>query len=231
MTSEGTQYPRPLLTSARPARELHDCTVLPLNVPEFSTISNIAAAARKQLAAARVKDPAAGCFILRTESLFRGFYSNRRAGCVVLSSAGRVFCGTAWQAAQFSPRSFVSRAMQHGQPASHGRPGCLLCASPWLSWRAGWLSASAPGSMPCTCTLSLTWGSTHRCGALTSWLSLVAVGLLVAVQQPHPVRPQELLPVMVGHMRELGYDASTPLYAASGLLTYNDTSSERSKHP
>ena len=37
---------------------------------------------------------------------------------------------------------------------------------------------------------------------------------------------QELLPVMVGRMRELRYDGATPLYAASGLLSYNDTSSE-----
>lgn len=36
---------------------------------------------------------------------------------------------------------------------------------------------------------------------------------------------------MVGHMRELEYNVSTPVYAASGLLSYNDTNSKCSKHP
>ena len=79
MTSEGTKYPRPLLTSARPAGEQRDCTVLPLNVPEFSTITDTAGEARRLLVAARAKQKDSDCFILRTESLFRGFYCNRCA--------------------------------------------------------------------------------------------------------------------------------------------------------
>ncbi len=33
--------------------------------------------------------------------------------------------------------------------------------------------------------------------------------------------------MMVRQMRELSYDTATPLYAASGLLSYNDTNSAR----
>lgn len=77
MSSEGTQYPRPVLTSARPAGEAHDCVLLPFNVPEFSVITSSAAAARRLLAEARATHAAGSCFILRTESLFWGFHGNR----------------------------------------------------------------------------------------------------------------------------------------------------------
>lgn len=81
MTSQGAAYPRPLLTSARPAGESANCTVLPLAVPEFSTLVSTAAAARALLDAAQQDHSGTGgCVILRTESLFRGFYSNRWAG-------------------------------------------------------------------------------------------------------------------------------------------------------
>jgi hypothetical protein len=161
MTSEGTKYPRPLLTSARPAGELHDCTVLPINVPEFSTITNAAAAARQQLEAARAKDAAAGCFILRTESLFRGFFSNSTGGLQATASRG-VF--------------YAHRVVE-------------------LADRVA-----------------------ERIGGRFNAMHL-------RFEPDMGLNPQELLPVMVGHMRELGYNASILLYAASGLLSYNDTSS------
>jgi hypothetical protein len=161
MTSEGTQYPRPLLTSARPAGELRDCTVLPLNVPEFSTISNIVGAARQQLAAAREQQPAADCFILRTESLFRGFYCNSTGGLQATAARG----------AFYAPR-----------------------------------------------LVELAGRVAERIGGRFNAMHL-------RFEPDMGLNPQELLPVMVGHMRELGYDASTPLYAASGLLSYNDTNS------
>jgi hypothetical protein len=167
MTSEGTKYPRPLLTSARPAGELHDCTVLPINVPEFSTITNAAAAARQQLEAARAKDAAAGCFILRTESLFRGFFSNSTGGLQATASRG-VF--------------YAHRVVE-------------------LADRVA-----------------------ERIGGRFNAMHL-------RFEPDMGLNPQELLPVMVGHMRELGYNASILLYAASGLLSYNDTSSEPTALP
>ena len=117
MSSEGTEYPRPLLTSARPAGEAQDCVVLPFNVPEFSTITGSAAAARRLLAEARAKHAAAGCFILRTESLFWGFYGNR------------------WGVPQGLCMHAVEDCMhqQGGMPAqaaaNHSTPPTLCCAA------------------------------------------------------------------------------------------------------
>ena len=132
MTSRGTKYPRPLLTSARPTGELHDCTVLPLNVPEFSTIVNTAAAARRLLETARANQAAAGCFILRTESLFRGFYCNRCAHAASLPIARSAVqqggqAGSAYDLMPFA--THMSPAMQHWGLAVHGRQRRVLCAS------------------------------------------------------------------------------------------------------
>lgn len=80
MTSKGAPYPRPLLASARPMGEPSDCTVVPLNVSEFGTITGVAADARTLLEEARQKHGPGGCIIVRTESLFRGFWYNRHAG-------------------------------------------------------------------------------------------------------------------------------------------------------
>lgn len=76
MTSEGAPYPRPLLDSARPEGEPADCAVLPLHVPEFSSLVRVAAAARALVDGARREQGNRGCVIIRTESLFRGFYYN-----------------------------------------------------------------------------------------------------------------------------------------------------------
>ena len=80
MTSEGAPYPRPLLASARPAGEPADCAGLQLNGSEFSTLTGAAASARALLEGARQERGPGGCIILRTESLFRGFWYNRHAG-------------------------------------------------------------------------------------------------------------------------------------------------------
>lgn len=76
MTSEGAAYPRPLLDSARPQGEPADCAVLPLHVAEFGSLVRVAAAARALVDGARQAVGPNGCIILRTESLFRGFYYN-----------------------------------------------------------------------------------------------------------------------------------------------------------
>lgn len=42
-----------------------------------------------------------------------------------------------------------------------------------------------------------------------------------------PTRLQDLLPAYLAAMQSKGFKASTPLYAASGLLSYNDSSGEK----